>query len=68
MGEKGPIMHNERVTYFISILSILLGGRRGSGGFFVILQNKILILLFTHDNSIFFTLYEIEFGVSDLGM
>ena len=44
------------------------GGGEGSGGFFAILQKKIYILLFTHDNSIFLTPDEIESGASDLGM
>ena len=39
-----------------------------SGVHFAILQKKIFILLFTHDNSTFLTPDEIEFRVSDLGM
>ena len=47
-------MHDEGVTYFnLTYLSILLVGDRGGEDFFAILWRKILILLFTHDNSIF---------------
>ena len=63
-------MHNDGVISFLSILfKYPLGGGGGcSGSFIAILQKKIFILLFTHYNTIFLTLDEIEFGVSDLGM
>ena len=54
-------MHGEGVTYFL-----LFFCRAGRGGeFLCILQKKIFVLLFTHDNSIFWIPDEMEFGVSD---
>ena len=57
------------IVCILDLSIFLLGeGRVCPMGFFTILQKRIFILLFTHDSSIFLTLDEIQFGVSDLGM